>query len=168
MSTPVFFESTPDLLDEFDAQYKLQVLDPSLQFKHYGYNKRFGGEIVTVKCYEDNSLVKEQLALDGCGRILVVDGGGSLRCALLGDLIAAKAVEKGWLAVVIYGCVRDSLILKEMNLGVLALNCHPRKSVRQGRGDLNILISFGGVVFNSGNFLYADENGVIVSEKPLV
>ncbi|HEY3700028.1 MAG TPA: ribonuclease E activity regulator RraA, partial [Spongiibacteraceae bacterium] len=108
--------STPDLCDQFP---EVRVLTPML--RNYGGKSAFGGEIVTVKCFEDNSLVKEQLALPGGGKVLVVDGGGSLRRALLGDQIAASAVKNGWSGVLIYGCVRDVDAIAALDLGVQAL-----------------------------------------------
>ncbi len=154
---------TPDLCDE--SPELISVVSP--MFTNYGGHKAFHGEIVTVKCFEDNSVVKEQANLAGKGRVMVVDGGGSTRCALLGDLIAEKACENGWAGFVIYGCIRDVDAIAELNLGVQALNSIPIKSVRKGRGDLNIDITFGGVTFKPGHFIYADNNGVIVSPEAL-
>jgi len=154
---------TPDLCDE--SPELISVVSP--MFTNYGGNKAFHGEIVTVKCFEDNSVVKEQANEAGKGRVMVVDGGGSTRCALLGDLIAEKACENGWAGFVIYGCIRDVDAIEELNLGVQALNSIPIKSVRKGRGDLNIDITFGGVTFKPGHFIYADNNGVIVAPEAL-
>lgn len=154
---------TPDLCDENPEL--VSVVAP--MFKNFGGKKAFYGEIVTVKCFEDNSLVKEQASKPGNGRVLLVDGGGSLRCALLGDLIAEKACESGWAGMVIYGCIRDVDAIAELPLGVQALNSIPIKSVRKGRGDLNIEVSFGGVTFRPGDYIYADNNGVIISPEEL-
>lgn len=154
---------TPDLCDENPEL--ISVVSP--MFTNYGGHKAFFGEMVTVKCFEDNSVVKEQANEAGKGRVMVVDGGGSTRCALLGDLIAEKACENGWAGFVIYGCIRDVDAIAELNLGVQALNSIPIKSVRKGRGDLNIDITFGGVTFKPGHFIYADNNGVIVSPEAL-
>jgi len=154
---------TPDLCDAFPDL--VRVVEPL--FTNYGGRQAFGGEIVTIKCHEDNSLVKEQVANPGAGRVLVVDGGGSLRCALLGDMLAAKAAESGWTGLVIYGCIRDVDEIRATDLGVQALRTIPIKSNRQGRGDLNIPVTFGGVTFNPGEFVYADNNGVIVSATEL-
>ncbi|MBV1870307.1 MAG: ribonuclease E activity regulator RraA [Gammaproteobacteria bacterium] len=154
---------TPDLCDENPEL--VSVVAP--MFTNYGGHKAFYGEIVTIKCFEDNSIVKEQASEPGKGRVMVVDGGGSLRCALLGDLIAEKAVENGWAGLVIYGCIRDVDAIAELKLGVQAVNCTPIKSVRKGRGDLNIDITFGGVTFKPGYFIYADNNGVIISPEAL-
>jgi len=156
--------STPDLCDQFPDD--VQVLAP--MFNSYGGIANFGGEIVTVKCFEDNSLVKEQLGLPGTGKVLVVDGGGSLRKALLGDMIAASAVKNGWAGVIIYGCIRDVDAINEMQLGVQALNTVPLKTEKRGIGDLNIPVTFGGATFKPGEFVYADRNGVIVANKALL
>lgn len=154
---------TPDLCD--DNPESVRVLAPML--KNFGGKKQFCGEIVTVKCFEDNTFVKEHMAKDGSGKVMVVDGGGSLRCALLGDLIAESGVKNNWEGIIIYGCVRDVDALEKLNLGVQALASIPIKSNRQGRGDLNIPITFGGVTFKPGEYVYADNNGVIVSHKAL-
>ena len=155
---------TPDLCD--DNPELVKIVEPI--FNNYGGKRAFGGEIVTVKCHEDNSVVKKQASEPGHGKVMVVDGGGSLRCALLGDLIAEKAVENGWEGLVIFGCIRDVDAIGELDLGVQALRTIPIKSVRKDRGDLNIEITFGGVTFQPGDFVYADNNGVIVSTKALI
>ncbi|MBU2710714.1 ribonuclease E activity regulator RraA [Zooshikella harenae] len=157
------FFSTPDLCDQYDAL--LQVMSPV--FKHFGGQTHFCGEVVTAKCFEDNSVVKSILAEPGEGKVLVVDGGGSLRCALLGDQIATRAVENQWAGIVIYGCVRDVTILKTLSIGIMGLTAHPRKSIRRGEGQKQLEISLAGVNLQSGNYLYADENGVIISPEPL-
>lgn len=155
--------TTPDVCDDFSD--RLQVLEPL--FTEFGGKEKFSGEIVSIKCFEDNSLVKKTLGSAGHGKVLVVDGGGSLRCALLGDLLGAMAVQNGWQGVLINGCVRDVEILKNMNLGVRALNCHPLKSNKRNEGQLNIAIRFAGVNFQPGQYLYADENGIVVAGEKL-
>ena len=155
--------TVPDICDDFLPE--LQVLQPL--FTEFGAKEKFYGEIVTIKCFEDNSLVKQTLGTNGQGKVLVVDGGGSLRCALLGDMLGAMAAENGWLGVVINGCVRDVEILKTINLGVRALNCHPLKSNKRNEGQLNISISFAGVGFEPGQYLYADENGMVIANTQL-
>ena len=155
--------STPDLCDAYpDA---VSVLEPMMI--NFGGRASFGGEIVTIKCHEDNSLVKEQAALPGQGRVMVVDGGGSLRRALLGDMIAANAVDNGWAGFVIYGCVRDVDALAELDLGVQALASIPLKTDKRGIGDLNVPVTLGGVTFVPGHYLYADNNGVLVAPRDL-
>ncbi|MDX1803204.1 MAG: ribonuclease E activity regulator RraA [Alcanivorax sp.] len=134
----------------------------------FGGRRVFGGEIVTVKCFEDNSRVKEHLGTDGKGKVLVVDGGASLRNALIGDMIAENAVKNGWEGVIIYGACRDVDELAKLDIGVMTLGCVPIKSVRRGEGQLNVDITFGGVTFRPGEYVYADNNGIIVANKALV
>ena len=155
--------STPDICDQFPDQ--LQIVEPL--FTEFGGKDCFSGEIVTIKCFEDNSLVKQNLATAGHGKVLVVDGGGSLRCALLGDLLGAMAVQNGWQGVLVNGCVRDVEILKSMDLGVRALNCYPLKSKKRNEGQLNLPVRFAGVNFEPGQHLYADENGIVVANGEL-
>lgn len=155
--------STPDLCDAYPEQ--IQVVEP--MFSNFGGRDSFGGQIVTLKCFEDNSLVREQAAQDGKGKVLVVDGGGSLRRALLGDMLAEQAAKNGWEGMVIYGCVRDVDVLAQTDLGVQALASHPLKTDKRGLGDLDVVVSFGGVTFRPGEYVYADNNGIIVSPSPL-
>src|ERR1700712_624245 len=154
---------TPDLCDAYPE--KVQVVEP--MFSNFGGRDSFGGEIVTLKCFEDNSLVRDQAAKNGKGKVLVVDGGGSLRCALLGDLLAEKAAGNGWEGMIIYGCVRDVDVLAQTDLGVQALASHPLKTDKRGLGDLNVAVTFGGVTFRPGEYVYADNNGIIVSPSLL-
>jgi regulator of ribonuclease activity A len=155
--------STADICDGFFD--KLQILEPV--FTEFGGKEKFSGEIVTIKCFEDNSLVKSTLATNGDGKVLVVDGGGSLRCALLGDVLGAMAVQNGWQGLIINGCVRDVEILKSLDLGVRALNCYPLKSEKRNEGRLNQVVWFAGVSFEPGQYVYADANGVVVSREKL-
>ena len=154
---------TPDLCDEFP---EVQVVEAG--FNNYGGVRQFGGEIVTVKCFEDNSIVKEQVGLPGNGRVMVVDGGGSKRNALLGDMLAEKAAENGWAGLVIYGCIRDVNAIAEIDLGVQSLATHPMKTDKRGLGDLNVPVTFGGTTIKPGDYLYADNNGVLISDKELI
>ena len=161
---------TCDLLDDH-PNIDIQVVIPSLDgkfFKSYGGQKSFYGQIVTVKCFEDNSRVKELLATDGTGKVLVVDGGASMRCALMGDMIAESAVKNHWNGVVIYGCVRDVDAIAQLDLGVHALAAIPQKSQRKGLGETNIPIHFGSVSFYSGEYIYVDNNGILVSKENLI
>lgn len=164
---------TCDLLDANpESQVCLSNIDGKA-FYSFGGKDKFCGEVVTVKCFEDNSRVKELLNSNGIdangkGKVLVVDGGGSMRCALLGDMIALSAIKNGWAGVVVYGCVRDVDDLAQMDIGVRALGCIPRKSTRRGEGHTDIEISFGGFTLHSGMYIYADNNGMIASEKPLL
>lgn len=155
---------TCDLCD--DHPEDVRVCEP--MFAGFGGRSAFAGRIVTVKCFEDNSRVKELLATPGQGQVLVVDGGASLRCALLGDMIGESAVKNGWEGVIVYGCVRDVDALAELDLGVQALSAIPLKSVRKGVGEVDVPVTFGGVTFRAGEYVYADNNGVIVSARNLL
>ncbi len=157
--------STPDLCDEHSDQVRVVT---GLNWQHFGGQHAFGGQIETVRCFEDNSVLKQQLFSRGEGKVLVVDGGGSMRHALIGDLIGAEAVNNGWAGVIIHGACRDVDELAKLEIGILALGAVPIKSVRRGEGQLNIPIHFGGVSFHPGDFVYADRNGVIASGQALV
>ncbi|MGB2129865.1 MAG: ribonuclease E activity regulator RraA [Marinobacterium sp.] len=154
----------PDLCDHFEEL--VQVVEP--MFGNYGGRETFGGEIVTIKAFEDNSLVREQVAQPGQGKVLVVDGGGSMRRAMLGDMLAEKAQANGWEGIIIYGCIRDVNAISELDeLGVQALGTHPMKTEKLGVGQLNVAVTFGGVTFRPGEYVYADNNGVLVSPQKL-
>ena len=155
---------TTDLCDEFAD--RLQVAEPL--FGDYGGETMFFGPIVTLKVFEDNSLVRTALEEKGKGRVLVVDGGGSMRCALLGDQLAELAEANDWAGVLVNGCIRDSAAIAEIDLGVKALGVHPLKSVKRGVGERDVSVRFAGGQFVPGHYLYADEDGLIVSEKPLL
>jgi regulator of ribonuclease activity A len=164
MSTNEGELKTADLYDIHEEQ--LQICNPG--FRHYGGHRAFHGPVATLKCFEDNSLVRDQLEQPGHGRVLVVDGGGSLRCAMLGDLLAQKAVDNGWSGVVIHGCIRDAAEIAELPLGVMALATHPRKSIKKGAGEVGGEINFSGVAFRPREWLYADEDGIVVLDKQAV
>lgn len=154
---------TADLSDRLGA--KAQVAAPL--FRDYGGRHRFAGPISTVQCFEDNSRVREALQEPGEGRVLVVDGGGSTRCALLGDRLAALAAGNGWAGVLIHGCIRDSEAIGRTELGVKALATHPRKSVKRGVGERDLDVRFAEVQFRPGDYLYADTDGVLVCGQAL-
>ena len=161
---------TCDLFDD-NEDNDLQVVSPSIDgkfFRSFGARKTFGGQVVTVKCYEDNSRVKELLATDGTGKVLVVDGGASMRCALMGDMIAESAVKNHWNGVIIYGCVRDVDAIATLDLGVHALASIPQKSTRKGVGETGLTLSFGGVTIAQDDYIYADNNGIVVAKEALV
>jgi regulator of ribonuclease activity A len=136
-------------------------------FGDFGGRMRFCGVIETIKSFEDNSKVRECVGEPGTGKVLVVDGGASMRRAMLGDMLAAKAVDNGWSGIVINGCIRDSADIAEMNLGVKALGTHPCKTEKRGLGDRNVAVRFAGVSFEPGHYIYADEDGIVVSDTPL-
>ena len=153
----------PDLCDQYGDS--LRVLSPML--KNFGGNNCFHGKISTIKCHEDNSFVADAVKEEGDGFVLVVDGGGSLRCALLGDNLAAIAASNSWAGIIVFGCVRDVAALKDISLGIQAIAPHPVKSVKRQVGLRDVEVSFGGVSFIPGHYVYADDNGVIVSEAEL-
>jgi regulator of ribonuclease activity A len=155
--------SVPDICDEFPAE--AAALAPG--FSDFGRKLRFCGEIVTLKCFEDNSLLRDLVRSQGRGRVIVVDGGGSMRRALLGDLLAAKAAENDWQGLLINGCVRDVEILATIELGIKALNSHPVKTDKRGEGQLDVNVVFAGVTIRPGDFLYADANGAVVTPRNL-
>lgn len=160
---------TTDLLDNNEALIQaetLRILNP--MFQAYGGNIAFAGLVVTLKLFEDNSLVRTVLGEPGTGKVLVVDGGGSLRCALLGDQLAELAVRNGWEGVVVYGCIRDSAAINNLPLGVRAINTHPLKTVKKNVGERDVPVTFGGSTIKPGEWLCADADGVIVSATPLV
>ena len=159
---------TPDLCDEFETELGKTVRVVAPMFKRYGGRASFSGEIVTLKIFEDNSLVREAFAEEGKGKVLVIDGGGSMRCALVGDQLAILAHKNGWEGVVVYGCIRDSADINEIDIGFRALNTHPQKSIKKGVGDRNIAVTFGGTTFNPNEWLYADEDGILLSTNALL
>lgn len=133
----------------------------------FGGNTSFSGPIETLKTYEDNTKVRTLLSEDGKGRVLVIDGGGSRRYALVGDRIAQLAVDNGWSGLVVFGCVRDTPILETLPLGIHALGSTPRKTVKRDGGHIGIDVTFGGVRYISGHWLYADPDGIVTSETEL-
>ncbi|WP_048307026.1 ribonuclease E activity regulator RraA [Halomonas sp. PR-M31] len=153
---------TPDICDAYPD---VQILDPL--FANFGGIDAFHGPIKTVKCFEDNSRVKEAVSEPGDGAVLVVDAGGSLRCAMLGDMLAEKAATNGWAGVVMFGCVRDVEVLAEIELGVQALSAHPRRSEKRGEGQRDIPVTFAGVTVHPGQWLYADNNGILIAKERL-
>ena len=156
--------ATADLYDEHGD--RLRVALPV--FRDFGGKKTFHGQVVTVKVYEDNSLVRQALEEDGTNKVLVVDGGESLRCALLGDLLAQLGKDNGWSGIIISGCIRDSGVVAGIEIGVKALAANPRKSVKKGEGDRNVPVTFAGITFNPGDYLYADEDGIVVSGEKIL
>jgi regulator of ribonuclease activity A len=153
--------STADLMDQRGDE-----LDScEIQFTQFGGRARFSGLVRTVRCFEDNVLVRQVLATRGDGMVLVVDGGGSYRTALLGDMIASSAVDHGWTGVVIYGCVRDVLELGRLPIGIKAIGSNPRRSAKVGTGEIDVPISVGGLTFTPGAELFSDEDGIVVERS---
>jgi regulator of ribonuclease activity A len=154
---------TTDICDQYSE--RLRIATPI--FSDFGGRKMFEGTVVTVKVFEDNSLVREALAESGEGRVLVVDGGGSMRCALLGDQLAELGYKNRWAGVVVYGCIRDSADIGRIELGVKALQTHPLRSVKKGVGERDVPVTFAGITIQPGDYLYADEDGVVVATEAL-
>ena len=157
------FILTSDLCDKYLDKLKY----PDNIFRDYGKKIRFQGVISTVSCLEDNSKVKEALAEPGNGRVLVVNGGGSLKRALVGDQIASNALKNGWSGVVVHGCIRDSKEISEIDIGIKAISTTPRKTEKRGMGLRDVPVSFASVTFNPGEYLVADEDGIVVGEQSL-
>jgi len=156
-------KATADLCDEHaDA---VQVCEPA--FRAYGGRHAFSGPVCTVRCFEDNSRIKEAVDGPGEGRVLVVDGGGSRRRALFGGNLGLAAVKNGWAGVIIHGCIRDSAELAQLNLGIRALGTMPLRSEKRGEGERDVPVRFAGVTFRPGEHVYVDEDGVVVARAPL-
>lgn len=150
--------STADLYDERGDE--LQSVN--LQFQNIGGHAQFSGPVRTVRCYRDNALLKSILGTPGEGAVLVVDGGGALESALVGDLIAALAVDHGWAGVIVHGVIRDRVAIGALPLGLKALGANPRKSSKTGAGEADVVVEFGGVTFRPGAMLWSDEDGILV------
>lgn len=157
---------TTDLADEYEDDPSLQMAEPL--FQDFGGTVAFCGPIATVKVLDDNVLVRSTLETPGEGRVLVVDGEGSTRCALMGDLVAQIACDNGWAGVVINGCVRDSADIAKIAVGAKALATVPKRSQKEGKGTQDVPVSFAGVMFRPGDYLYADEDGILIAKKDLL
>jgi regulator of ribonuclease activity A len=160
MADRVTPRATADLVDEHGEA----AASIPLQLRSFGRHPRFAGPAVTVKCFEDNALVKQTLAEhpDPAGRVLVVDGGGSLRSALVGDLIAGIAADRDWAGIVVHGCIRDRVAIDALPIGLRALGTNPRKSTKTGAGLVDALVEIGGVRIAPGQVVHADEDGIVV------
>lgn len=157
--------ATADLCDQFSEQENFQIAEPT--FQSFGKKTAFNGQITTLKVFEDNSLVRQTLEEKVENRVLVIDGGGSRRCALLGDNLASLACNNGWEGIIVYGCIRDSATINQRDIGIRALSTHPQKSHKRGLGERDVMITFAGINFKKDHYLYADEDGIIVSETKL-
>jgi regulator of ribonuclease activity A len=160
---PTPTRGTADLCD--DHADTVQVCEPT--FNVFGGRRAFNGQVSTIRCFEDNSRVKEAVETPGHGRVLVVDGGGSRRRALLGDKLGLAAANNGWAGVIIHGCIRDSAELGRMDLGIRALGTIPLRSDKRGEGERDVPVRFAGVTFRPGDFVYVDEDGIIVAPTAL-
>ncbi|NBD12274.1 MULTISPECIES: ribonuclease E activity regulator RraA [Corallococcus] len=156
---------TADLCDAHADTSRFQIADPG--FLDYGGRRSFSGPISTVRAPEDNSRVRQALEEPGLGRVLVVDGGGSRRCALVGDVLAALGQKNGWAGVVVNGCIRDAEEVGRTDIGVKALGTHPLRSGKRNEGQRDVEVRFAGVTFTPGHHLYADADGIVTSEQPL-
>ena len=150
--------ATADLVDDIYPD----VRSCDLQLQNYGATTMFAGPITTVRCFEDNALLKSVLSEPGGGGVLVVDGGGSLHTALVGDIIAGLAKDSGWAGLVVHGAVRDASTLRTIDIGIKALGTNPRKGTKTGEGDRDVAVTFGGVTFSPGEIAYCDEDGIVV------
>ncbi|NCV85041.1 MAG: RraA family protein [Oxalobacteraceae bacterium] len=161
--------STCDLCDANEQKLTdgaLSVLPPV--FKKFGKRSRFSGPARTLKVFEDNVLVRAALETPGEGSVLVIDGGGSLRCALVGGNLGVLAQNNGWAGIIVNGCVRDSEELNQCDVGIRALAIHPRRSFRKGLGENDLVVDIAGVMVRPGDWVYADADGILVSEVALV
>jgi regulator of ribonuclease activity A len=156
---------TCDIVDAHKASGRIQSC--SLQFRQFGKRLSFAGPARTIKCHEDNALIKKTLSTPGNGAVLVVDGGGSLRSALVGDVIAGLAVTNGWSGLLLWGAVRDSDALATLDVGIKALGTNPWTSSKDGAGQLDIPLRFGDITVAPGNWVYSDNDGLIVADGKL-
>lgn len=154
---------TTDLCDTHEDA--VRVVEP--MFLSFGGKTAFHGQIATLRVFEDNSFVRKALESAGQGRVLVIDGGGSIRRALVGDQLASLGLKNDWAGIVVNGCIRDSRAIAEMDIGVFAIDTHPMKTVKKNVGEADIVVSFGDVDFVPGEWIYADEDGVIVSKTAI-
>lgn len=144
---------------------QVDVVEP--MFSNFGGSASFAGQLTTVKCFEDNGLIRKVLEQDGVGRVLLIDGGGSLRRALIDADLSSLAEENEWEGIVVYGCVREVDELEDMNIGIQALAAIPVGAAQQSVGEIDVAVNFGGVTFLPEDYLYADNTGIIISQEPL-
>lgn len=156
----VSFQPTADLVDDIGPD----VRSCDVQFRQFGGRAQFAGPISTVRCFEDNALLKSVLSQPSAGGILVIDGGGSLHAALVGDVIAELARSNGWAGIVVNGAVRDAAALRGLDIGIKALGTNPRKSTKTGAGERDVEVTLGGVRFVPGEIAYCDDDGIVVVE----
>lgn len=155
---------TADLWDEFTNDLRLL----NLELKHFGKKKAFAGQIETLKVFEDNTFVRKMLAEDGTGKVLVIDGGGSRRCALVGDNIAKLAIQNNWEGIIVYGCIRDSQVINTMNIAIKAIGTCPVKSIKRNVGLIGETLIIAGTKIKASQYVYVDMDGVLISDKNLV
>jgi len=161
VTTPVEPRATADLVDDIGSD----VRSCDTQFRQFGGRSMFAGEIHTVRCFEDNALLKSVLSEPGDGGVLVVDGGASLHSALVGDVIAGLGHSNGWAGIIVNGAVRDAAALREIDFGIKALGTNPRKSSKTGAGERAVEVEFGGITFVPGAIAYSDDDGIVVTPR---
>ena len=154
----VTFRPTADLVDDIGPD----VRSCDVQFRQFGGRSQFAGQITTVRCFQDNALLKSVLSEPGRGRVLVVDGGASLHTALVGDVIADLGRANGWAGLILNGAVRDAATLSTLDIGIKALGTNPRKSTKSGAGERDVVVHLGGVDFAPGELAYSDDDGIVV------
>lgn len=157
----VTFRATADLVDDIGPG----VRSCDTQFRQFGGRSEFAGPVSTVRCFEDNALLKSVLSEAGAGRVLVIDGDASVHAALVGDVIAELARSNGWSGLIVHGAVRDASTLRTLDIGVKALGTNPRKSTKTGAGERDVAVSFGGVTFVPGELAYSDDDGIVVTDS---
>ncbi|KAA0105605.1 ribonuclease E activity regulator RraA [Mycolicibacterium sp. P1-5] len=155
----VTFRPTADLVDDIGPD----VRSCDAQFRQFGGRTEFAGPISTVRCFQDNALLKSVLSESGDGRVLVIDGDASLHTALVGDVIAELGRSNGWSGLIVHGAVRDASTLRTLEIGIKALGTNPRKSTKSGEGERDVPVSFGGVTFAPGDIAYSDDDGIVVT-----
>jgi regulator of ribonuclease activity A len=155
---PVEFTPTADLVDSIGPD----VRSCDLQFRQFGGHSQFAGPITTVRCFQDNALLKSILSQPNAGGVLVIDGGGSLHSALVGDLIAELARSNGWAGLIVNGAVRDAAALRGIDIGIKALGTNPRKSTKTGEGERDVEVTLGGVTFVPGDLAVSDDDGIVL------
>lgn len=161
MTVPVTFKPTADLVDEIGPD----VRSCDVQFRQFGARAEFAGPITTVRCFEDNALLKSVLSEPGNGGVLVIDGAGSVHTALVGDIIAELGRSNGWAGLIVHGAVRDSSTLRGIDIGIKALGTNPRKSTKTGAGERDVEVSLGGITFVPGDIAFSDDDGIVVVAK---
>ncbi|MGB3332509.1 ribonuclease E activity regulator RraA [Mycobacterium sp. SMC-14] len=152
------FRPTADLVDEIGPD----VRSCDVQFRQLGGRTEFAGRISTVRCFQDNALLKSVLSEPGNGGVLVIEGGGSLHTALVGDVIAELARSNGWAGLIVHGAVRDASTLRTLDIGIKALGTNPRKSTKTGAGERDVVVEFGGIAFVPGAIAHSDDDGIVV------
>lgn len=155
----ITFRATADLVDDIGPE----VRSCDVQFRQFGGRPEFAGPISTVRCFQDNALLKSVLSEPGNGGVLVIDGDASVHTALVGDLIAELARSNGWAGLIVHGAVRDAATLRTIDIGIKALGTNPRKSTKSGAGERDVTVSFGGVDFVPGDVAYSDDDGIVIT-----